>query len=263
MAGLRFSTNSTGWSFTNGRSAISANSSSPKWRLLRRPIFILGVMGLVGMLRGEGGSLGARVLLNAMVWPIVLYFAWHTFHGRVEGNWPEPIYAAFVIAAAAAVDKIKWNGAWAAVARWSQRLAVPVGLAIAACIYSAGGLRHSSARPPSIRPRARWAPAGRNWEPRSMQVRAQSGRTDRIDQELWTDRLAFVLSALASAGRADQRAHMVRECSRAGSGLVSRLDDVCLHCQVPGIAAAPATLHDRGIGDELDADAARRAHPGL
>ena len=98
-------------------------------------VFILGVMGLVGMLRGEGGSLGARVLLNAMVWPIVLYFAWHTFHGRVEGNWPEPIYAAFVIAAAAAVDKIKWNGAWAAVARWSQRLAVPVGLAIAACIY--------------------------------------------------------------------------------------------------------------------------------
>ena len=98
-------------------------------------IFILGVMGLVGMLRGEGGSPGARVLLNAMVWPIVLYFAWHTFHGRVEGNWPEPIYVAFVIAAAAAVERIKWNGAWATIARWSRRLAVPVGLVMAACIY--------------------------------------------------------------------------------------------------------------------------------
>ncbi len=100
------------------------------------PIFILGVMGLVGQLRGEGGSLGARVLLNAMVWPIVLYFAWHTLHGRVEGNWPEPIYVAFVIAAAAAAETIKWNGAWATIARWSQRLAVPVGLVMAACIYA-------------------------------------------------------------------------------------------------------------------------------
>ncbi len=98
-------------------------------------IFILGVMGLVGMLRGEGGSPGARVLLNAMVWPIVLYFAWHTFHGRVEGNWPEPIYVAFVIAAAAAAERIKWNGAWATIARWSRQLAVPVALVMAACIY--------------------------------------------------------------------------------------------------------------------------------
>jgi len=98
-------------------------------------VFILGVMGIIGTLRGEGGSLEARVLVNAMIWPIVLYFAWHTLHGRVEGNWPEPIYASFVIAAAVAVERIKWDGAWAALARWSQRLAVPVGLGIAACIY--------------------------------------------------------------------------------------------------------------------------------
>ena len=98
-------------------------------------VFILGSMGLVGLMRGEGGSYGARVLINAMVWPIVLYFVWHTFHGRVEGNWPEPIYVAFVIAAAVAVERIKWRGAWAAIARWSQRLAVPVGLGMAAVIY--------------------------------------------------------------------------------------------------------------------------------
>ncbi len=101
-------------------------------------VFILGSMGLVGLMRGEGGSYGARVLINAMVWPILIYFVWHTFHGRVEGNWPEPIYVAFVIAAAVAVERIQWNGAWASVAYWSQRLAVPVGLGVAAVIYLQG-----------------------------------------------------------------------------------------------------------------------------
>jgi len=98
-------------------------------------IFILGSMGLVGLVRGEGGSYGARVLVNAMIWPIVLYFVWHTLHGRVEGNWPEPIYVAFVIAAAVAVERIKWHGVWASIERWSRRLAVPVGLGMAAIIY--------------------------------------------------------------------------------------------------------------------------------
>jgi 4-amino-4-deoxy-L-arabinose transferase-like glycosyltransferase len=99
------------------------------------PIFVLGCMGLVRLLRGDGGSHGAGILINAMVWPIVIYFTWHTFHGRVEGNWPEPIYVAFVIAAAVAVERIKWDGAWASTELWSQRLAVPVGLGMAAFIY--------------------------------------------------------------------------------------------------------------------------------
>jgi 4-amino-4-deoxy-L-arabinose transferase-like glycosyltransferase len=98
------------------------------------PIFILGCMGIAGMLRGHGGSLSARVLINAMIWPIVLYFVWHTFHGRVEGNWPEPVMVPFVVAAAAAT-MMKWDGAWAAVESWSRWLAVPVALVIAACIY--------------------------------------------------------------------------------------------------------------------------------
>jgi hypothetical protein len=103
--------------------------------LVTPPVFILGCMGLAASLRGEGGSYGARVLINAMIWPIVVYFAWHTFHGRVEGNWPEPVHVAFVIAAAFAVEKIKWTGGWAGLEKWSQRLAVPIGLTIAACLY--------------------------------------------------------------------------------------------------------------------------------
>jgi len=101
-------------------------------------VFVLGAMGLVGLLRGQGGSFSARVLINAMIWPILLYFVWHTFHGRVEGNWPEPIFVPFVIAAAVAVERIKWESVWATVERISQRLAVPVGLGIAAVIYAQG-----------------------------------------------------------------------------------------------------------------------------
>lgn len=101
-------------------------------------VFVLGAMGLVGLSRGQGGSFSARVLINAMIWPILIYFVWHTFHGRVEGNWPEPIYVPFVIAAAVAVERIKWNGVWALVENVSQRLAVPVGLGIAAVIYVQG-----------------------------------------------------------------------------------------------------------------------------
>jgi 4-amino-4-deoxy-L-arabinose transferase-like glycosyltransferase len=98
-------------------------------------VFVLGAMGLFALLRGEGGLLGARILINAMVWPIFVYFVWHTFHGRVEGNWPEPIYVAFVIAAAVAVERVQWHGGWASVVDWSRRLAVPVALGMAALIY--------------------------------------------------------------------------------------------------------------------------------
>jgi hypothetical protein len=98
-------------------------------------IFVLGLMGLVASVRGEGGSRSARVLVNAMVWPIVIFFAWHSFHDRVQGNWPEPIFVAFVIAAAIAVETIEWDGGWKQVEQWSRRLAVPTGLAIAAFIY--------------------------------------------------------------------------------------------------------------------------------
>jgi 4-amino-4-deoxy-L-arabinose transferase-like glycosyltransferase len=99
------------------------------------PIFVLGAMGLVGLILGEGGPYAARVLINAFVWPIAIYFVWHTFHGRVEGNWPEPMFVAFVIGAAVAVEKIRWHGAWASVEAWSRRLAVPVGLVVAAFVY--------------------------------------------------------------------------------------------------------------------------------
>jgi Dolichyl-phosphate-mannose-protein mannosyltransferase len=102
------------------------------------PIFVLGAMGLAALLRSEAGPQPARVLLSAMVWPLLIYFAWHSLHERIEGNWPEPIYVAFVIAAAVAAERIEWKGAWAAIAEWSQRLAVPVGIGMAGLVYLQG-----------------------------------------------------------------------------------------------------------------------------
>ena len=99
------------------------------------PIFVLGFMGLIGFLRRDAGSLGARVLLMVMVWPLFLYFVWHTFHERVHGNWPEPLYPAFVVAAAVAACRVKWSGVWRSIAYWSRRSAVPVGIGCAAVIY--------------------------------------------------------------------------------------------------------------------------------
>jgi 4-amino-4-deoxy-L-arabinose transferase-like glycosyltransferase len=99
------------------------------------PVFVLGWMGLAGFLRRGGERPAARVLISAMVWPLAAYFLWHSLHGRVEGNWPEPLYAAFAIAAAVAACDPKWSGGWRTAALWSRRLAAPLGIAGAAVIY--------------------------------------------------------------------------------------------------------------------------------
>ena len=98
-------------------------------------VFVLGAMGLVAFARGRGGPRTARVLIGALVWPLAIYFVWHALHSRVEGNWTALLVPAFVIAAAAAGDKIEWSGVWSRVARWSRRLAAPIGLFLAAFAY--------------------------------------------------------------------------------------------------------------------------------
>ena len=114
-------------------------------------------------------------LVNAMVWPIFVYFVWHTFHGRVEGNWPEPIYVAFVIAAAVAAELHPME----------RRLGV-AGLVVAAARRAgwtchsglhlcAGGIRGLSARARSIRPRTPWGPGWRQLGVQMDQVRQRIG----------------------------------------------------------------------------------------
>jgi 4-amino-4-deoxy-L-arabinose transferase-like glycosyltransferase len=98
------------------------------------PIFILGVAGIVAKPASEPA--GARALLASLMGPMLLYFAWHATHVRVQGNWPEPVYPAFSVAAAEAARRWSPGAGWLdAVARWSARLAAPIGLGIAALIY--------------------------------------------------------------------------------------------------------------------------------
>jgi len=91
------------------------------------PIFVLGVAGLFAP---TYGSRPARVLLGVMVFPLFLYFLWHSLHARVEGNWLGPIYPAFAIAAALAVEKIDWHGAMRTLIDISRWLAVPLGVGL-------------------------------------------------------------------------------------------------------------------------------------
>jgi 4-amino-4-deoxy-L-arabinose transferase-like glycosyltransferase len=91
------------------------------------PIFVLGVAGLFAP---ANGSRPARVLLAVMIFPLLLYFLWHSLHARVEGNWFGPIYPAFAIAAALAVEKIEWHGAMRPLIDISRRLAVPLGIGL-------------------------------------------------------------------------------------------------------------------------------------
>jgi len=138
------------------------------------PIFILGVMALIAFLAGRGAAHSARVLLGAMVWPLVIYLAWHALHQRVEGNWTAPIFPAFAIAAARAAHGIEWSGRWKSLADWSSRLAVPTGLAMVVLIAAQatfGVLPLGAADPTARVLGAGWPELG----PRIDAIRAEIG----------------------------------------------------------------------------------------
>jgi 4-amino-4-deoxy-L-arabinose transferase-like glycosyltransferase len=91
-------------------------------------VFVLGAMGLYVLLRRDGGALGARALIGALFWTIVLYFAWHSLHARVEANWFAPVYPAFAIAAAVAANLGRWQGAQRRLVDFCLRWAAPTGI---------------------------------------------------------------------------------------------------------------------------------------
>ncbi len=96
-------------------------------------VFLLGCAGLRALGQGRGGARAARVLLGALIWPIVLYFAWHALHDRVEGNWLAPVYPAFAIVAALALN-VAWRDPMQRLVDLSRRCAVPVGIALLAIV---------------------------------------------------------------------------------------------------------------------------------
>jgi len=93
-------------------------------------IFILGAMGLYALMPRKTGASPSRALINAMVWTIVAYFAWHSLHARVEANWFAPVYPAFAIAAAVAADQTRWDPRPQRLVDFCLRWAAPCGIAM-------------------------------------------------------------------------------------------------------------------------------------
>ncbi|MBR0754032.1 glycosyltransferase family 39 protein [Bradyrhizobium jicamae] len=97
-------------------------------------VFILGAMGLSALYRGRVGALGARVLINAMVWTIVAYFVWHSLHARVEANWFAPVYPGFAVAAAVAAVLVQWGPRAQRLIDFCRRWAMPGGVMLFALL---------------------------------------------------------------------------------------------------------------------------------
>ncbi|HTT97853.1 MAG TPA: glycosyltransferase family 39 protein [Rhizomicrobium sp.] len=72
-------------------------------------------------------------LLVALILPSAIYFAIHSLHDRVQGNWPCFLYPALAIVAAAATRESSTR--FPAVLTWSGRLAVPVAAMLLTLCY--------------------------------------------------------------------------------------------------------------------------------
>ncbi|TPQ32537.1 glycosyl transferase [Bradyrhizobium guangdongense] len=97
-------------------------------------VFILGAMGLHVLAWRKVGASASRVLINTMVWVITGYFVWHALHARVEANWFAPIYPAFAVAAAAAVNIAQWKPRERRTVDFCLRWAAPVGIVMFAAL---------------------------------------------------------------------------------------------------------------------------------
>ena len=117
------------------------------------PVFGLAAMGLFALAKRGEGTLAVRVLINAMVWTLTIYFVWHSLHGRVEANWFGPIYPALAIAAAVASDVARWQPRGRHFADACRRWALPVGVGmfVALVVQVNTGLLSGYRRDASVR----------------------------------------------------------------------------------------------------------------
>ena len=102
--------------------------------LLATPfILLLGAMGLAAASRARDER---QMLIAAILWPAIAYFAYHSLHARVQGNWPCFLYPLLSVAAALAWQRTDWSGWRVSVIHWSKRLAVPVAALLLAAAYA-------------------------------------------------------------------------------------------------------------------------------
>ena len=105
--------------------------------LLTPFVFALAVGGLwLAFDRRKDADSDARLFLASLIAPVIAYFLFHSLHARVHGNWVAPAYPLLAVLGSEAAFEIsrfprRLQPAMAA----SRRLAVPVGVAIAAIVY--------------------------------------------------------------------------------------------------------------------------------
>jgi 4-amino-4-deoxy-L-arabinose transferase-like glycosyltransferase len=105
--------------------------------LLTPFVCILAAGGVWMSLRGAPArSNEPRVLLVSLIGPMLVYFLFHSLHGRVEGNWLAPAYPVLaVLASHAAFNVGELHGRFRSVIMFSRQCALPVGFAFAAIAY--------------------------------------------------------------------------------------------------------------------------------
>ncbi len=137
-------------------------------------VFVLGVMGLYALMKRDTGALTARALIQSMIWTIVAYFGWHALHARVEANWLSPIYPAFAIAAAVAVNRTQWAAREQRSVRFSMRWAGPLGVLMftALVVQANTGLLSGYRRDATVRS------VGVGWREVAKEINAIRQRTD-------------------------------------------------------------------------------------
>lgn len=82
----------------------------------------------------RGDAMAALPLVSGL--PFVAYLAFHSLHGRIEGNWPAPLYPAFAWMAASAVPDLDRFGARArGVLGACARAVAPLGFTLVAALY--------------------------------------------------------------------------------------------------------------------------------
>jgi len=103
---------------------------------LTPPVFVLGILAFLNAPGSLKVPASVRILVLSLITPTLLYFAWHSLHERVEGNWPEVMYPAYAMAATMIVHTARSSSDKKPWIRWSHRLMIPIAAGLALLVYA-------------------------------------------------------------------------------------------------------------------------------